>query len=141
MNADLKIYFCSSLSGSIFSVSVPSLEVFRQEGAPGIRLASEHEIRRWLRPAPFWLHENLSERAGVLANVVATCWEVAQCRVDERIGCVPTSNLAACWQMVRLCVDEYRSKMLADCATTYWRASQLWCPRLFCLRQLVIFTY
>lgn len=50
----------------------------------------------------------------MLANVVATCWEVAQCRVDERIGCVPTSNLAACWQMVRLRVGECRSKMLAD---------------------------
>ena len=141
MNADLKIYSCSSLSGSVFSVSVPSLEVLRQEGAPGIRLASEHEIRRWLRPAPFWLHENLCLPAGVLANVVASCWEVAQCRVDERVGYVPTSNLAACWQMVRLRVDEYRSKMLADRTATYWRASQLWCPRLFCLRQLVIFTY
>lgn len=59
----------------------------------------------------------------MLANVVATCWEVAQCRVDERIGCVPTSNLAAYWQMVQLRVGEYRSKMLADRAATCWRAS------------------
>ena len=82
--------------------SVPSLEVLRQEGAPGIRLVSEHEIRRWLRPAPFWLS---GVRAGVSACRRADA--AVGRRTARRQRRARTTSSALSWKPIHsFCIEE-----------------------------------